>query len=366
MNIFWDMRLYSYGYGTRGIGTYCTHTAAALLSRMKTASFYLWGDPDSLPEQLLADNVTILPYTGGSWKKSIVDIPYLVLKHRIDLVHYWVALGPLSSIGISPVPFASAIGTIHDLAVELWHTPFGNSVRQTSYWKLQKLFIRSVDGLLCNSRATLNDVNSVFSLSRPSSVTYPPVPPSEHRPAEPSSPRQPFFITLGGSPHKNCRHTVEAFTQFRKTFPDFKLKILGQLDSEEEGLTALPDGVEHEPTLKNYRRYLAACSGLLSLSYHEGLGLPPLEAMSFSCPLLLSDIPSHHEICRNAALFADPNSTGDIAQKMTTLTRNNDLWVNYSRNGALQYHQIAAAGVDRCILLYDHFTPGMTRRGNQQ
>jgi glycosyltransferase involved in cell wall biosynthesis len=61
------------------------------------------------------------------------------------------------------------------------------------------------------------------------------------------------------------------------------------------------------------------------LSLYEGFGLPPLEAMSMGCPVIVSDIPAHREVCGDAALYADPDNITDTANKITYLLGNNKL-----------------------------------------
>jgi len=41
-------------------------------------------------------------------------------------------------------------------------------------------------------------------------------------------------------------------------------------------------------------------------SLQEGFGIPPLEAMTCGCPVIVSDIPVHHEVCGDAAIYFDP------------------------------------------------------------
>lgn len=51
----------------------------------------------------------------------------------------------------------------------------------------------------------------------------------------------------------------------------------------------------------------AAC--FLFPSLYEGFGIPPLEAMTFGCPVIVSKCASLPEICKDAALYCDPYST---------------------------------------------------------
>ncbi len=56
----------------------------------------------------------------------------------------------------------------------------------------------------------------------------------------------------------------------------------------------------------------AACFVFPSL--YEGFGLPPLEAMSYGCPVVLSRTASLPELFEGAASFCDPYSPPDIAR----------------------------------------------------
>jgi len=62
---------------------------------------------------------------------------------------------------------------------------------------------------------------------------------------------------------------------------------------------------------------LAACVVLPTL--HEGFGLPVLEAMARSTPVLCSDIPALREVGANAALYFDPRSPAQMAARIGEL-----------------------------------------------
>ena len=54
-------------------------------------------------------------------------------------------------------------------------------------------------------------------------------------------------------------------------------------------------------------------------SLYEGFGLPPLEAMSFNCPVACSNISSMPEVVGNAAIQFDPLDTDSIANALIIL-----------------------------------------------
>ncbi|MCI1857418.1 MAG: glycosyltransferase family 4 protein [Sporolactobacillus sp.] len=56
-------------------------------------------------------------------------------------------------------------------------------------------------------------------------------------------------------------------------------------------------------------------------SFYEGFGIPPVEAMTVGCPVIVSNTSSLPEICGNAALYCDPHNPADITDKIKLLMR---------------------------------------------
>jgi len=85
------------------------------------------------------------------------------------------------------------------------------------------------------------------------------------------------------------------------------------------------DFVENEDLPSLYKN--ALCFVLPSL--YEGFGLPVLEAMKFGCPVVISDVSSFPEVGGEAAIYFDPQSVDDIAQKIEKVISDE----NCGRNG---------------------------------
>lgn len=60
-------------------------------------------------------------------------------------------------------------------------------------------------------------------------------------------------------------------------------------------------------------------------SLYEGFGIPPLEAMSKSCPIVVSDIVVLREVCGNAAFYVDPYEPKSIRDGMLNVLNDNEL-----------------------------------------
>ncbi|AJY73975.1 glycosyltransferase family 4 protein [Paenibacillus beijingensis] len=60
-------------------------------------------------------------------------------------------------------------------------------------------------------------------------------------------------------------------------------------------------------------------------SFYEGFGLPPLEAMTCGCPVIVSNAGSLPEIFEEAALYCNPDSVTDVAEKIALVMQDTDL-----------------------------------------
>jgi glycosyltransferase involved in cell wall biosynthesis len=72
------------------------------------------------------------------------------------------------------------------------------------------------------------------------------------------------------------------------------------------------------PYLLSHAKLFAA------MSYIEGFGIPPIEAMQCGCPVLASDNPTHRWAMGDAALYVDPYDVTAIAEGMAQLTCQDD------------------------------------------
>jgi glycosyltransferase involved in cell wall biosynthesis len=99
----------------------------------------------------------------------------------------------------------------------------------------------------------------------------------------------------------------------------------GPVSSAVKSLGRLSDG-ELASLLQN-------CLCLAFPSITEGFGLPPLEAMTLGCPVVVSDKASLPEICADAALYAPPDAPELWLEHFVSLKRNADLRQELSRRG---------------------------------
>jgi glycosyltransferase involved in cell wall biosynthesis len=131
------------------------------------------------------------------------------------------------------------------------------------------------------------------------------------------------FLVVGAKyRHKNLDLVLAAFERLRsRGVGDFVLVVLGCNQDlwrvDEGGLAPLVRAgwlscvsyAENGRLREEYER----CAALIYPSLVEGLGLPPLEALSAGCPVICADIPALRETCGDAAWYVDPHDPEPLA-----------------------------------------------------
>ena len=136
-----------------------------------------------------------------------------------------------------------------------------------------------------------------------------------------------YLLFIGGSSkRKNLKNLIDAF--IRLDDKNINLKIVGAkvnhvlLDavSEHASIEYIGD-VSNNQLINLYSN----AKILIFPSFYEGFGLPPLEAMSCKCPVILSDIPVLKELYEDAALYINPHDIKDIENMILKLLNDNQL-----------------------------------------
>jgi glycosyltransferase involved in cell wall biosynthesis len=136
-------------------------------------------------------------------------------------------------------------------------------------------------------------------------------------PAEPRPTGAPGLSVGGFSDRKNFRGAFAAAAALAERGVEFD--FVGAPSAEAEAMLAQASDaararirylgyVDNDALVRLYRN----AAFLLYPSFYEASGLPPSEAMTFGCPVIVSDLPVMRERCGEAALYCDPYDTGSI------------------------------------------------------
>lgn len=144
-------------------------------------------------------------------------------------------------------------------------------------------------------------------------------------------------------PRKNIERLIKAFDRVLKEdrHTNLQLIIVGKRGWLYESILKRPKelGIEEKVIFLNfvpdeeldilYRNALCFCLP----SLYEGFGLPVLEAMKRGCPVITSKVSSLPEAGGEAALYFNPESVEDIAEKITELINNESLREKFIQKG---------------------------------
>lgn len=83
----------------------------------------------------------------------------------------------------------------------------------------------------------------------------------------------------------------------------------------------------------------AGCYALIYPSLNEGFGYPPLEAMSYGKPIVVSAITSIPEVCGDAALYFNPLDYKEIKNRLLMITEDN-LYKKLSQKAVERYNYV--------------------------
>jgi len=200
-----------------------------------------------------------------------------------------------------------------------------------------KASIRKATKVLTISKSSKNDIINEYKVAdNKVIVTYPGVKELKTENLEPKNMgkeqlaeqfgiKGDYILFVGTlQPRKNIVRLIEAFSKLKT---DLELVIVGKKGWQYEEILNAPEkfGVsEKVKFLENVTDkelpslYKNALLFILP-SLYEGFGLPVLEAMQFGCPVITSNISSLPEAAGEAALYVNPESVEDIAEKLEKL-----------------------------------------------
>lgn len=349
MRILWDFRLFSLGYGKKGVGKYTSSLCIDFLNHNTDYEIYILGLEADIPEEISSKCKLIINYNINSWKQDLFLISKIIKKYNIDIIHYWIALGPLHQIGQGFNKNCKTVATIHDLAVENWHgIPFLQSKKRSWYWKVQKLLINRANQLIFNSIDTQKEFFNLKRKFRGSHIVIYPNIESCHKEKTINK----TLMALGGSKSKNLKRTIEAFNLFYKNNPQFKLLIAG--NAEELKSREFDNRIIEFIPYSSYYKKLSSSMALLAFSVHEGLGLPPIEAMSVGVPSAVSDLPSFKETLEDSAVYANPLDIKSMSSAINKVISQYEFYHKKTEIQFLKYSKTCKGNGQKLLTIYNN------------
>lgn len=298
-----------------------------------------------------------MPDPNEHWRYTVVRSPRLWTQIALPAYLYThkkpsVFFSPTHyAPRFSPVPSAISI-------MDLSYLHFPELFKSSDLYQLKnwtRYSAEKAEMIFTISEASKHDIMKIYKIPESKiTVTYPGIKFDEKQKSAPMvdvhkayniSRRYLLFVgTL--QPRKNIVRLFEAFKVLKtqKKYDDLELVIVGKkgwlfdeilvaptqlgIDQSVKFLDFIPD----KDMSSLYKH--AQCFVLPSL--YEGFGLPVLEAMTYDCPVVTSNISSLPEAGGDAALYFDPTNVSDIAKTIDKVLSNEKLRQDMIKKGQSQ------------------------------
>ena len=154
----------------------------------------------------------------------------------------------------------------------------------------------------------------------------------------------PKILMVGSGKHKNLNNLIEACIGLSchidiVGWPESAL--IEKLNQNKISYT-LHQGITDEQLNERY----SECDMLYFASFHEGFGMPIIEAQWVGRPVITSNIGAMIELAKDTAYIVDPHKPEEIKNAITALATNDALYQQYAEKGRANampyaYQQIA-------------------------
>lgn len=307
MNIAIDSSPLESGHSVRGIGRYTKNLIASLTN--------------------FSADIKIFPFNQKNPPKSdIIHYPYFdLLSHTLPIRRH-----------------SKRIVTIHDIIPLIYPKHFPKGIRGYINLFLQKVALKNTDYIICDSESSKKDIIEYlhFPQNRIQTVYLAPEPifkkmtpfAKQKVTSKLKLPKN-FCLYVGDvNWNKNIGALMEAVKISKSTIVMAGSALIDSNLKETQSINILIQklGIAHQVIKTGYisGQDLVGVYNLASVtllpSIYEGFGLPVLESMACGTPVICSKNSSLVEIGADAALYCNPSSSADIAEKIMEVSSLSD------------------------------------------
>ncbi|MGQ7868041.1 glycosyltransferase family 4 protein [Sunxiuqinia sp. sy24] len=326
-----------------GIGWFTRETLARITRKHPEHQFLFLFDRPYSDEFIFSENVTPLVISPPTrhpvlwWLWFEYRIPRVLKKYKADLF-----VSPDGYLSLrTPV---KQLAVIHDL--NFVHRPQDLPWLMARYFNyFFPKFARRANRLATVSKYSKEDIQRTYGMDSDTiDVVYNGVnlhyTPTSEKEKQKTRQRftagQPYFLYVGSlHPRKNLASLLLAYEAFRNSGnPNVKLLIAGEVMFKTREITQVYGTMSFQEdiiftgrlSVEDLHQVLGAALALTFVPYFEGFGLPVLEAMRAGIPVICSNTSSLPEVGGDAVLYVDPSQPRQLAEAMSQLAGDLNLW----------------------------------------
>jgi len=279
--------------------------------------------------------------TGHIWEQ--VDLPLYLKKLRTPIL--------LNLVNTAPLFYNKNIVTIHDLAFLRYPQWFSSSFAFFYRFLIPKIAKSSIK-ILTVSNFSKSEIVEILKIPPDRvEVVYNGVDEKfffyRKLENERYEGRKNYILSVSSlNPRKNLKNLLLAFKKLN--LKEYKLVLVGSSDRifADVNVKDLLKGIRNVE-FKGYindeqlRKLYSEALVFVYPSLYEGFGLPPLEAMAAGTPVVVSQIPSIEEVCKDAAIYINPYDVNSIAEGILEAINNVNLRVEKISKGYIRANKFS-------------------------
>ena len=334
-----------------GIGQY-TRSLVRTMAETAPKNEYILFTPElvdiNLPENCRQIRVAEKPYRSASLKKANweqVLVPKEMERFEVDIAHFLYPSNPRRRL---PMP---TIVTVHD-AIPWRLKAYRKRMRSKLYHFNARLALKKADHIITVSEFSKDEIIKILKIKEKNITVTPLAPPlSDEKISCPTLHlRRDYLLYVGGyDDRKNVLKLMHAYQKHIAPFYAIDLILVGgknkgldqyitdkyckRVDGKflvkPKGNVIFTENLEQSELFCLYQKALA----LVHVSTYEGFNLALVEAMQAGIPIIASDIPVHHEVTNEIALFVDPHHIDSIGNGIHQLIHDRALREELMKKG---------------------------------
>ncbi len=357
MRIGIDARMYGPA-ATTGIGNYIKNlTRELFLIDQKNEYFLFMLEPEFSKFQAPNSRIKKIMVTSKwySWSEQF-KLVKIYNRFKLDLLHIPHFNVPIFYSG-------KMVTTIHDITPKFFPGPIVRKslIRKLGYHLVFNAALRKSKVIITNSYHTRNEITNYFGVDEKKiRVIYlghdnhPTNPKNQESITEVKNKygiTKPFLLYIGvWRDHKNLPNLVAAFNRLREKFNlDLQLVLAG---TPNPNYPEIFQAINNSPFKRDIIKpgyvpdqelpaFYCAAKLFVLPSFCEGFGLVVLESAAYGTPVVASKTTSVPEILGNAARYFDPADPDEMANVISQVITDKDLYQNLKIQGQRQsqkYH----------------------------
>lgn len=267
-------------------------------------------------------------FSGQLWEQ--IDLPIYLWKRKYRAV--------VNFCNSAPILCSKKIITIHDMAIKRgkeWY-----SLKFRLWYNLMFFFnIRPNNIIITDSFFSKKEILSYFPKVMPKVIYLGGFVIKNHFAIK----NENVFLAVSSvEPRKNIQTILEAFRLLENT--DIELNLIGGKSSVFKSLNiSVPKNVKllGRVSDEELKYYYQQSNAFISASLYEGFGLPILESQSYGLPCIISDISVYRELFRESAIYFNPLSAEELAQRIMALYSDKSIENHYIQLSLLNKEQFS-------------------------